>query len=75
MAVGLTLNFFAPNMAYAEYTEETAMIMAKVSAGASHSLIIDSVGSVWAWKNNWGSKLIGNEEIEHNSGPVEVLFE
>lgn len=73
LAVGLTLNVFAPNMAYAEYTEETAMNMAKVSAGAAHSLIIDSEGSVWAWGNPTNGVLgIGDTGREKYKLPTKI---
>lgn len=49
LAVGLALNAFATNVAHAEYNEEIAMNMAKISAGAIHNLVIDADGDVWSW--------------------------
>lgn len=73
LAFGLAFNTFGMSVASAEYNEETAMNMAKISAGGTHSLIIDSDGNVWSWGSTIGGVLgVGDTGRDKYKLPVKI---
>ncbi|MED1945309.1 RCC1 repeat- and reductase domain-containing protein [Brevibacillus formosus] len=73
LTAGLTLNILGSGVAHAEFSEEIAMNMGKASAGASHSLIIDADGNVWAWGSTSNGALgVGDTGREKYKLPTKI---